>query len=173
MGFGDPVEKGVMGNGAIAYHWESQVEHAYMILEYHRFTGADISAYMPFIEQSLIFFDEHYRKRQKMRDGNELDEKGKLVIFPAHLKHMVFPYNGDDDRIIVSFHAQVLGDLAEPCGGAALHDASAGEVRIIERGLKCLGIIRLAIALSARSLDVETVVRRGSSALGSFRCWRE
>ncbi len=37
-------------------------------------------------------------------------EDGKLVIFPAHLKHMVFPYNGDDDRIIVSFHAQVLGD---------------------------------------------------------------
>jgi hypothetical protein len=83
MGFGDPVEKGVMANGAIAYHWESQVEHAYMILEYHRFSGADISAYMPFIEQSLIFFDEHYRKRQKMRDGNELDESGKLVIFPS------------------------------------------------------------------------------------------
>ena len=83
MGFGDPVEEGVMANGAIAYHWESQVEHAYMILEYHRFTGADISAYMPFIEQSLIFFDEHYRKRQKIRDGNELDENGKLVIYPS------------------------------------------------------------------------------------------
>ncbi|MFT5115478.1 MAG: hypothetical protein ACI8P9_004829 [Parasphingorhabdus sp.] len=37
-------------------------------------------------------------------------EDGKLVIFPAHLKHMVFPYQGVDDRIIVSFHAQVLGD---------------------------------------------------------------
>lgn len=83
LAFGDPVERGVMANGAIAYHWESQVEHAYMILEYHRFTGADIRAYMPFIEQSLIFFDEHYRKRQKMRDGNELDENGKLVIFPS------------------------------------------------------------------------------------------
>jgi hypothetical protein len=83
LAFGDPVEKGVMANGAIAYHWESQVEHAYMILEYHRFTGASIAAYMPFIEQSLIFFDEHYRKRQKMREGNELDENGKLVIFPS------------------------------------------------------------------------------------------
>lgn len=79
----NPVEKGVMANGAIAYHWESQVEHAYMILEYHRFTGADISKYIPFIEQSLIFFDEHYRTRQKMRDGNEWDENGKLVIYPS------------------------------------------------------------------------------------------
>jgi hypothetical protein len=83
LGFGDPVEKGVMANGAIAYHWESQVEHAYMILEYHRFTGADISKYMPFIEQSLIFFDEHYRMRQRIRDGNEWDENGKLVIYPS------------------------------------------------------------------------------------------
>ncbi|HEC44214.1 MAG TPA: hypothetical protein ENI20_15435 [Bacteroides sp.] len=82
-GFGDPVEKGVMANPAIAYHWESQVEHAYMILEYHRFTGADISQYMPFIKQSLIFFDEHYRMRQKIRNGSELDEQGKLVLFPS------------------------------------------------------------------------------------------
>ena len=37
-------------------------------------------------------------------------EDGKLVIFPSHLKHMVFPYNGEQDRIIVSFHAQVEGD---------------------------------------------------------------
>ncbi len=37
-------------------------------------------------------------------------EDGKLVIFPSHLKHMVFPYNGENDRVIVSFHAQVLGD---------------------------------------------------------------
>lgn len=82
-GFNDLVEKGVMANGAIAYHWESQIEHAYMILEYHRFTVADISKYIPFIEQSLIFFDEHYRLRQKMRNGKELDENGKLVIYPS------------------------------------------------------------------------------------------
>ena len=37
-------------------------------------------------------------------------EDGKLVIFPSHIKHMVFPYNGTADRIIVSFHAQVNGD---------------------------------------------------------------
>ncbi len=82
-GYGDLVEKGVMANRAIAYHWESQVEHAYMILEYHRFTGADISIYMPFIKESLIFFDKHYRMRQKLRNGKELDEKGKLVIYPS------------------------------------------------------------------------------------------
>ncbi len=37
-------------------------------------------------------------------------EDGKLVVFPSYLKHMVFPYQGEQDRIIVSFHAQVNGD---------------------------------------------------------------
>ena len=37
-------------------------------------------------------------------------QDGKLVVFPSHIKHMVFPYNGETDRIIVSFHAQINGD---------------------------------------------------------------
>lgn len=81
--YNDLVEKGVMANGAIAYHYESQLENAYMILEYHRFTGADISKYIPFIENAVVFFDEHYRLRQKMRSGKELDENGRLVIYPS------------------------------------------------------------------------------------------
>ena len=72
-----------MATRAITYHWESQVEHAYMILEYHRFTGADISHYMPFIKQSLIFFDKHYRAQQKIRNGKELDDNDKLVIISS------------------------------------------------------------------------------------------
>jgi len=82
-GYNDLVEKGVMANQSCAYHWESQLEHAYMILEYNRFTGADISKYMPFIKSALIFFDEHYQVRQKMRNGKTLDENGKLVIYPS------------------------------------------------------------------------------------------
>lgn len=82
-GYNDFVERGVMANPSIAYHWESQIENAYMILEYHQFTGADISRYMPFIEESIVFFDEHYRMREKIRSGQELDQNGKLVIFPS------------------------------------------------------------------------------------------
>ena len=69
-GYNDMVEQGVMANQSIAYHWESQVEHAYMILEYHRFSGKDITAYMPFIHSAIQFFDEHYQLRQKMRNGS-------------------------------------------------------------------------------------------------------
>ena len=82
-GYNDTAEVGVMANQSCAYHWESQVEHAYMILEYHRFSGKDISMYMPFIEAAVLFFDEHYQLREKMRTGKPLDKNGKLVIFPS------------------------------------------------------------------------------------------
>ena len=82
-GYNDLVEKGVMANNCIAYHWESQLEHAYMILEYRRFTGADITRYIPFIENAVVFFDAHYRAREKLRTGRELDAKGRLVIHPS------------------------------------------------------------------------------------------
>ncbi len=82
-GYNAIAEVGVMANQSCAYHWESQVEHAYMMLEYHRYSGKDISAYIPFIKAALIFFDEHYQLRQKMRNGETLDKNGKLVIYPS------------------------------------------------------------------------------------------
>lgn len=81
--YSQPVEHGIMANGSISYHWESQIEHAYMILEYNRYTERNIDEYMPFIKNSLIFFDEHYQKRQMARNGKPLDENGKLVFFPS------------------------------------------------------------------------------------------
>jgi hypothetical protein len=82
-GYNNVAEKGVMANQSCAYHWESQVEHAYMIMEYHRFSGKDISMYMPFIKAAVLFFDEHYQLRHEMRTGKPLDDKGKLVIYPS------------------------------------------------------------------------------------------
>jgi hypothetical protein len=77
------IERGVQANGAVNYHYEAQLEFSYMILQYHQFTGADISAYMPFIDRSVQFFDEHYQYRQAKRTGKPLDENGHLVIYPS------------------------------------------------------------------------------------------
>ena len=43
---------------------------------------------------------QHYAFDSVPSDGN-------LVVFPPHVKHMAFPYHGEHDRIIISFHAQV------------------------------------------------------------------
>lgn len=82
-GYGKPVEHGVMANNATSYHWESQVEHAYMMLEFQRFSGAEIRHFYPFVRAALVFFDQHYQRRQKMRTGKPLDEDGKLVLSPS------------------------------------------------------------------------------------------
>lgn len=40
-------------------------------------------------------------------------EEGMLCVFPSHLKHTAMPYEGDKDRIIVSFNVQVHGDKGD------------------------------------------------------------
>jgi len=40
-------------------------------------------------------------------------EEGVLCVFPSHLKHMAMPYEGEKDRIIVSFNVQVHGDRGD------------------------------------------------------------
>jgi len=40
-------------------------------------------------------------------------EEGVLCVFPSHLKHMAMPYEGDKDRIIISFNVQVHGEQGD------------------------------------------------------------
>ena len=76
------TEKGVQSLGCV-YQFGHQLDFSFMILEYHRFSGRDISAYIPFIDSAVTFFDEHYQFRQKQRTGKPLDENGHLVIYPS------------------------------------------------------------------------------------------
>jgi hypothetical protein len=76
------TEKGIQSIGC-GYQYGHQLDFSFMILEYHRFSGEDIAAYLPFIESAVTFFDQHYQYRHKNRTGKALDENGKLVIFPS------------------------------------------------------------------------------------------
>jgi len=120
-GYNDLVERGVMANRAISYHWESQLEHAYMILQYRRFTGADIGKYLPFIENAVVFFDQHYRKREQMRSGRELDEQGHLVIYPSTSCESYRGARNPSD-VIAGLRACIEGILALPEGSLELRD---------------------------------------------------
>ncbi len=82
------LEVGVQVNKAGGKIYESQLEYSAIILRYHTFTGAGLAPYMQFMEQAVIFYDQHYRYRCKQLTGKELGEDGKLVIFPANtLEH--------------------------------------------------------------------------------------
>ena len=76
-------ETGIPISHASGKIYEGQLEFSWLILRYHHFSGADISQYLPFTEQSVTFYDEHYRYRSRQRTGAELDANGKLAIYPA------------------------------------------------------------------------------------------
>jgi len=78
------LEQGVQVNSAVGYLYDSQLEFSWMILLYHRFTGNDISAYVPFMESAVTFYDKHYQMRHRQRSGHPLDNNGHLVIEPSN-----------------------------------------------------------------------------------------
>ncbi|MFP4621037.1 MAG: DUF5703 domain-containing protein [Bacteroidales bacterium] len=107
----EELPPGVEGNSAAGNLFDSQLDWAWMMLEYHRFSGMDITPYLPFIEQAVIFYDEHYRFRNKQRTGDELDEEGDLEIYPANTLE-AHPEARNPSLPVVGLH-QILTRLLE------------------------------------------------------------
>jgi len=107
----DSLEPGVQVNGACNHLYESQLEWSWMILQYHQFTGEDISQYMPLIEQSVIFYDEHYRMREKQRTGKPLTADGRLHIKPANT--LEGHPGGSNPTSVIAGLRQILTRLTE------------------------------------------------------------
>lgn len=76
-------DKGVEYNAWLEYEWDTILEFCQMILETKNYTNADITPYLPLIESSLTFFDEHYRQLASRRGRKALDGNGQLVLFPG------------------------------------------------------------------------------------------
>lgn len=64
--------------------------------------------YGPHVEHMAGGFGDYGNLYLHDSNWDSYPQDGKLCIFPAHIKHMPFPYVGDEDRVIVSFHAQVF-----------------------------------------------------------------
>jgi hypothetical protein len=79
----EDYDPGVQYNNWVEYQWDTALEFCFMILEYARYSGNDISKYIPLIESCLVFFDEHYQYLSLKRTTKSLDENGHLVIYPG------------------------------------------------------------------------------------------
>jgi hypothetical protein len=77
------ADAGVEYNAWLEYEWDTVLEFCLMILDMERFSGADISRYLPLIESCLTFFDEHYQYLAKRRGSKALDGNGHLVLYPG------------------------------------------------------------------------------------------
>jgi hypothetical protein len=79
----DDFDPGLEYNAWLEYQWDTVLEFCFLALERQRYTGADLSAYLPWIESSLRFFDLHYQYRAKQRGIKPLDAEGKLILYPG------------------------------------------------------------------------------------------
>jgi len=76
-------DKGVEYNAWLEYEWDTALEFCQMILETRNYNHSDISRYMPLIESTVSFFDEHYRYLALRRGRKALDGNGHLILFPS------------------------------------------------------------------------------------------
>lgn len=67
----------------IRYEYQSQLEFAYMMLQFAEYTGEDVGQFMPFIDGCLNFFSEHYEMLHFRSSNSALDSEGKWVIAPS------------------------------------------------------------------------------------------
>lgn len=78
------MDPGLSSNWCTMHHHTAMLEFSYMILEYHRYSGRDISKWLPIVKGTIDFFDNYYRLKAKFNANfKEYDENGKLIIFPA------------------------------------------------------------------------------------------
>ncbi|WP_240768533.1 DUF5703 domain-containing protein [Olivibacter sp. XZL3] len=76
-------DRGMEYNAWLEYQWDTVLEFCMMVLESHRYIGADIRPYVPLIESCLQFFDEHYQYLAKKRGRKALDGDEHLVLYPG------------------------------------------------------------------------------------------
>jgi hypothetical protein len=83
-----PNPEGHGGPGHLTYHKVSGMEFAIMMLESGSYGGTDVRPYLPVALGYLKFYDQFYRRETKQLTGKELDDKGRLVIFPGNAIEM-------------------------------------------------------------------------------------
>lgn len=77
------IDYGFLTNIWVGDHYDGQLEFSKMILDYQLYTDADIHEYLPFIDASVRFFDQHYQYWSKKLNGKPLGDDGKLVMYPG------------------------------------------------------------------------------------------
>lgn len=79
----DFFDKGLEYNAWLEYQWDTALEFCYMILQREQYTGEDIEEYLPLVESTLRFFDEHYQYLARQRGRKVFDDNNKLVLYPG------------------------------------------------------------------------------------------
>lgn len=120
----ETFDKGIEYNAWMEYEWDTVLEFCFMMLETERYTGRDISAYLPFIESCVTFFTEHYRYLARQRGIKEFDGNGHIVFYPGSAAETYkMAYNS---TTTISALSTVLTRMLELPAGYANEQVRAG-----------------------------------------------
>lgn len=75
--------RGKQANAYCEYLWDTVMDFCLMMIRTHTYEGRDVTAYMPFIESCLQFFDEHYRMLAMQRTVQPFDRKKHYIFYPG------------------------------------------------------------------------------------------
>ena len=76
--------QGLCGVAHLNYHFSMGLEHAWMTLQGHDMLGSPIDTDIPWMVDTVRFFDSFYRLQNKTRNNTELNADGKLVLYPTN-----------------------------------------------------------------------------------------
>ncbi|MFY0598700.1 MAG: hypothetical protein JXR03_03440 [Cyclobacteriaceae bacterium] len=100
-----PINKEVGLSNAHSHYYSTQLEFTFMIHEMYRFTGTDISRYVPFLKDAVIFHFEYYKLLQRRRNGMDYGDDGKLVLRPSHACET---YHGSNaSNLVAALHKNI------------------------------------------------------------------
>jgi hypothetical protein len=112
--FGDRDPKKEVGLSNLhTTYYTTQLEFAFMIHEWYRFAGADISSYIPFLKQAVIFHFEYFKMLEKRRTGMNFNKNGFLVIDPSHALETYHGKNATDVICALKLNLECLLSLPD------------------------------------------------------------
>jgi hypothetical protein len=79
-----PTPQGLCGAKHLKHHFAMGLEHAWMTLKGHEALGGDITPDLPWMTETVRFFDSFYRAKTKETTGKELTGDGKLRLYPCN-----------------------------------------------------------------------------------------
>ena len=156
-------DPGMERNAWLEYEWDTCLEFCMMALEAHRYSGMDITRYVPIIYSCLRFFDEHYRYLARQRGAKTLDGNGRLVLYPGSGGETYKgAYNATSTVAALRTVAQALSD----------YEGERGDTLFLQTLLRCLPDIAVSDGMIRPAVLYERVQNVESTQLYPVFPWR-
>jgi hypothetical protein len=94
-------------------YYTTQLEFAFMIHEWRRHCGGDVTPYLEFLKQVVVLHFEYFGMLEERRTGSRWDTDGKLVLDPSHALETYHGRNATDVVLALRYNIERLLDLPE------------------------------------------------------------